>query len=246
VFYNLYNWYKLIGILPGFKQNMQFMETMMGVREKFSLELKHRVQPHPSWDTWVGKLRKTRTGLSFLFYHFAIQGIVEKFLKRFHRNYDDFRHRDYSVMSSDQIFSMYVELDAKMLGQWKAPIINDFLCMVHFGLFRKLTEKWCAGLDPNIQNDLLAGDGHLESAEPTKALIRMAGYVAKHAKLKKLIENIPASDLMEALNQSSFTEFYGMVTSYIDRFGFRCMSEMKLEEIDLNQDSAFLFACLKN
>ena len=44
VFYNLYNWYKLVGVLPGFKQNKQFMETMMGVREGLSDEIEERIE----------------------------------------------------------------------------------------------------------------------------------------------------------------------------------------------------------
>ena len=246
VYYNLYNWYKLVGVLPGFQQNKEFMETMMGVSEALTQEINERISPHPSWTTWKGKLRKIRTGLSFIYYHFAIQGIVEKFLTDFKRDYLRFRARDYSAMTSDQIFRVYIDMERNMIGKWKAPIINDFLCMVHFGVLRKLTQKWLSGLDSTIQNDLLAGEGNLESAEPTKTLIRMAGKVIKNADLKKLIEETAAEDLLEVLTQSSHLDFCNDVLSYIDRFGFRCMSEMKLEEIDLYSDPSYLFVCLKN
>ncbi|MBC7532334.1 MAG: phosphoenolpyruvate synthase [Oligoflexus sp.] len=246
VYYNLYNWYKLVGVLPGFSKNRQFMETMMGVGEELSPEIIERIKPHPSWDTWKGKLRKFRTGLSFVYYHFAIQGIVDKFLFEFKRDYDQFRAHDFSRMSSDDLFAHYLDMDNNMLGKWKAPIINDFLCMVHFGILKGLTGKWLNVLGSSIQNDLLAGEGNLESAEPTKELIRMAGEVVKVPALKTLMENHPVDSLLEALNQSPHQEFYQRVLKYIDRFGFRCMSEMKLEEIDLNTDPSFLFMCLKN
>ena len=246
VYYNLYNWYKLVGVLPGFSKNRQFMETMMGVGEELSPEIIERIKPHPSWDTWKGKLRKFRTGLSFVYYHFAIQGIVDKFLFEFKRDYDQFRAHDFSRMSSDDLFAHYLDMDINMLGKWKAPIINDFLCMVHFGILKGLTGKWLNVLGSSIQNDLLAGEGNLESAEPTKELIRMAGEVVKVPALKTLMENHPVDSLLEALNQSPHQEFYQRVLKYIDRFGFRCMSEMKLEEIDLNTDPSFLFMCLKN
>jgi pyruvate,water dikinase len=246
VFYNLYNWYKLIGVLPGFRHNRDFMETMMGVRERLADEVAERVRPHPSWDTWRGKLRRLRVGLRFGFYHFAIQAIVDRFLTFFNRAYLKYRNIDYTRLGSDAIFAHYLAMDREMLSHWKAPIINDFLTMVHFGALRKLTAAWLAGLDANVQNDLLAGQGNLESAEPTRALIRLAARVAADPDLRRLVEATPPEDLLEALNQSPFPEFFAEVQAYIDRFGFRCMSEMKLEEIDLFTDPTFLFVCLKN
>ncbi|MCG8313698.1 MAG: phosphoenolpyruvate synthase [Pseudomonadales bacterium] len=246
VFYNLYNWYKLVGVLPGFSQNKQFMETMMGVGEELSPEVAERIKPHDSWDTPIGKFRKFKTGLKFLYYHFAIQDIVDQFLRDFQREYKYFRSKNYSRMSSDEIFNEYLAMNRAMLDKWKAPIINDFLCMVHFGVLKKLTGKWLSRLDENIQNDLLAGEGNLESALPTKTLIQFAGEVAKNEGLKALVENTPDAQLLEALKQSEYQGFYHKVCDYIDRFGFRCMSEMKLEEKDLFSDPSFLFVCLKN
>ncbi len=246
VYYNLYNWYKLVGVLPGFSHNRQFMETMMGVGEELSPEIAERIRPHPSWATPVGRLRRLVTGLSFLVYHFRIQSLVDRFLADFRKEYDDFRHRDYVSMRSDEILAAYIEMDQRMLNHWKAPIINDFLCMVHFGLFKKLTERWLSALGSTIQNDLLAGGGEIESAEPTRVLIQFAGRVAANGTLRQLIETTPTEDLLEALNQSEHREFYADVCDYIDRYGFRCMSEMKLEETDLFTDPRFLFVCLKN
>ncbi len=246
VFYNLYNWYKLVGVLPGFKQNKQFMETMMGVGQELSPEVTKRVSPHPSWDTVWGKFRKFKTGVAFVYYHFFIQSIVDRFLRDFRVEYDKFRKLNYETMSSDEIFAKYLEMDRVMLLRWKAPIINDFLCMVHFGMLKKLTNKWLGRLDTNIQNDLLAGEGNLESAEPTKTMIRMAGEITANPELEKIFASEPAGDLYEVLSQSQHTDFFAQVEGYLDRFGFRCMNEMKLEEFDLSSDPKFLFVCIKN
>jgi pyruvate,water dikinase len=247
VYYNLYNWYKLVGVLPGFRHNREFMETMMGVREALTGELEERVRPHESWDTWRGALRRLRVGVSFLGYHLGIQGMVDGFLAFFNREYLKFRNLDYGRMSSDEIFASYLRMEREMLGQWKAPIINDFLCMVHFGMLRKLMRQWLGALDENIQNDLLAGDGNLESAEPTRELLRMARAVAGDPALRTLLLEAPASDLMEALHRlPQHRGFLTEIERYIERFGFRCMSEMKLEETDLFGDPSFLFVVLKN
>ncbi|KYG60376.1 phosphoenolpyruvate synthase [Bdellovibrio bacteriovorus] len=246
VYYNLFNWYKLVGVLPGFKQNREFMETMMGVSEALSEEIADRIKPHPSWDTFSGRIRKAITGFNFIKYHFTIQSTVDDFLATFHRDYDKYRSLPLKRMRGDQLIRIYMELERNMLGRWKAPIINDFLCMVHFGLLRKLTTTWLKDLDSTIQNDLLAGEGGLESAEPTKALLRLANKAAQNPDLRKLIETIDPAEGLEALNQSPYQEFYKSVLDYLDKYGFRCMSEMKLEEIDLLTDPSYLFVCLKN
>lgn len=246
VYYNLFNWYKLVGVLPGFKQNREFMETMMGVTEALSDEINERIKPHESWDTLAGRIRKFRTGLNFLYYHWTIQSMVDDFLKSFHREYDRYKAMPLRTLRGDELCRVYMELERKMLGRWKAPIINDFLCMVHFGILRKLTTKWLSGLDATIQNDLLAGEGGLESAEPTRELLRLASIAAGNPGIRRVIEETDVSETLEALNKSAFQDYYHEICSYIDRFGFRCMSEMKLEMIDLTSDPSFLFSNLKN
>ncbi|MFL5783165.1 MAG: phosphoenolpyruvate synthase [Bacteriovoracaceae bacterium] len=245
VFYNLFNWYKLVGVLPGFKSNKEFMETMMGVSEGLSAEIEERTKSHPSWGTWRGKFRTAITGFNFLKYHFIIQSVVEDFLATFHKDYDRYKAMPLTRMRGDELVNIYAEVERNMLGRWKAPIINDFLCMVHFGLLRKLTLKWF-GAESTIQNDLLAAEGGLESAEPTKAMIKLAHMAAAQPKLKEIILTRESRDGMEAVKQSEFHDFYKALENYIDKYGFRCMSEMKLEEIDLVTDPSYLFVCLKN
>ncbi len=246
VYYNLLNWYKLTSILPGYKFNRSFMETMMGTDEALADEIAHRVRP-PSFDDTLGaKFRKVLTGFKFFWFHLSIQSMVDKFLTDFHIVWDRYRAKDYNSMPADEIYEVYKKLEVEMLWKWHAPIINDFLCMVHFGVFKKLTDKWLGHLGAGFSNDLLAGNGNLESAEPTKRLITLAGEVDKNEELKALILGTPADECLESLRQSKHHEFYRHVADYIDRYGFRCMSEMKLEQKDLHQDPSLFFMFLKN
>lgn len=246
VFYNILNWYKLTSILPGFKYNRQFMETMMGTPHSLSDEIADRIKPPGSQERFASKIRRTISGLKFMYYHFRIQSVVDSFMTTFHLVYEDFRRVNYERLASDEVYEKYQELERRILRQWKAPIINDYLCMVHFGILKKLTGAWLLDLGAGIQNDLLCGEGNLESAEPTRELIRMAGMINADPELRALISSTPAGDLMEKVRQSPHLEFRARIDRYIDRYGFRCMNEMKLEQIDLHMDPSFLFVCLKN
>ncbi len=246
VYYNLLNWYRLLTIVPGFKANRAFMETMMGVGESLSEEIAERCHPDSSHFLLRAKVGRIFSGFKLIYFHFEIQNIVDTFLRRFKRVLAHYRAIPYFGMPADEIYTHFRALENDLLRKWEAPIINDFLCMVHFGILKKLTQKWLSDLDPSVQNDLLAADGHLESAEPTRELIRMAGVAAQNPALKELLESSDPKDTLEALNQSQHKEFYDRVQSYIHHYGFRCMNEMKLEQPDLHQDASFLFVCIRN
>jgi pyruvate,water dikinase len=246
VYYNLLNWYKLTSILPGYKYNRSFMETMMGTDEALQDEIAERVKP-PEFHHGIGaKFRQFITGMKFFYFHLNIQNVVDTFLSEFHKVYNKFRKINFNQLPADKIYEHYMQLEREMLWKWHAPIINDYLCMVHYGMFKKLTGNWLSHLGDSFHNDLLAGNGNLESAEPTKKLITHSAYVSKNPELKNLILNTPNDLCMEALNQSSHQEYYKMVLSYIDSYGFRCMSEMKLEQKDMHQDPSLFFIFLKN
>ncbi len=242
VYYNLLNWYKLTSILPGYKYNRSFMEMMMGTSKSLETEIAECTRPPVS----QSKIIKIFTGIKFLYYHFVIQEKIDEFLLYFQRIYGKYRKLDYSKMTADEILNVYRELENTLLREWKAPIINDFLCMVHFGILKKLTQKWLGHHSDSLQNDLLCGEGNLESAEPTRELIRMATFARKSPPLKRLILNTPNDNCLAILNQSTFHEFKKQVNRYIDLYGYRCMNEMKLEQKDLYQNPSFLFVCLKN
>jgi pyruvate,water dikinase len=246
VYYNLLNWYKLTSILPGYKYNRSFMETMMGTNEALQDEIADRVKPPEFHKGFGASFRQVLTGMKFFYFHLNIQNVVDTFLRDFHLVYNKFRKIDYSRLGADKIYEHYQQLEREMLWKWHAPIINDYHCMVHYGMFKKLTSNWLSYLGDSFHNDLLAGNGNLESAEPTKRLIILSGYVSKKAELKKLILETPNEHCLEALNQSEFQEFYQMVQEYIDNYGFRCMSEMKLEQKDLHQEPGLFFIFLKN
>src|SRR5207237_501623 len=69
----------------------------------------------------------------------------------------------------------------------RAPILNDFLTMLFFGLLRRLIARY--GIDRTavgIHNDLLRGIGGVPSVEPARRIAGLARSIRDDATLREL------------------------------------------------------------
>ncbi len=116
--------------------------------------------------------------------------------------------------------------------------------MIFFGLLKKLTEEWVAVGDDSasLQNDLLCGQGGLESTEPTKLLMRIARWAdGQNEELKRWLDSTPGEDAWQQMSvEGRWPEFKRQLDEYLDEYGFRCINELKLEEKDLHEDPSFI------
>ncbi|MCS6838742.1 MAG: phosphoenolpyruvate synthase [Bdellovibrionaceae bacterium] len=246
IYYNILNWYKLVSILPGFKHNRQFMETMMGTKHSLTDEIANSLQPFAHYNTFGFKVRQFLVGLKFYYFHLTIDRIVADFMTFFNRYYHKYRKLNYKFMPASEIFQHFLELERSVLANWKAPIINDFLCMVHFGLLKKLCQKWLPEFGESLANELISGGSEIESTEPMREILRLSKIVKENNQLAKLFETESPFKVFESLRINGFVDFLKELENYIERFGYRCMNEMKLEEIDLYQDPIPLIQFIKN
>ena len=243
VYYNLGNWYRLVLMLPGSASNKGFMETMMGVQQELDPQVSKIfdfVQNPPKYS--LGK----RLAVLFmtLWRFIRMDSIVHGFQAHFNTVYQKARKTRFEALSLTELVVVYQSLDDKILRRWQAPIINDYLCMIFFGLLKKLTEKWVAAGDaaPSLQNDLLCGQGDLESTEPTKCLMRIASTIDNgDAAFRERFVSAPSKQVWADLvggKRSPSTQ--ALFEDFLDRYGFRCINELKLEEPDLNDDPSFV------
>jgi phosphohistidine swiveling domain-containing protein len=246
VYYNLFHWYRLTGLLPFYGANRSFMETMMGTSQALEDELAERVRP-PAGMAQPSLWQRFWTGLHFLRGHLTIQSQVDRFLSWFHHHYQKALELPIDQMSVNEALSAYENLENRFAHSWQVPILNDFLCMVHFGMFSKTCLKWFPD-HPNLHNDLLAGQGNLESAEPTRAFLRIAERIRQTPELCLQIQTrTDQACVVHFLEQGQGPEWLERaLKDYLAKFGFRCMSEMKLEQPDLHQEPSQLFAFLRN
>lgn len=246
VYYNLIQYYHLIALSPGAKNKGEFMETMMGLKQQLRPDLAEKfdflAQP-PRY-----RLRElARMAGRVLYYFVFLDRAVTRFRSRFDAVYAEVRSRDFRSLPLPEQARLYCDLERAILERWVEPLIVDFFCMIFFGLLKRLTRRWVTGTDASsLQNDLLSGQQDIESTEPTRFLMAIAARVAAaDAGFRDWFLAASPLALWEGIPARS-PEVHRLLLDYLDRYGFRCADELKLEARDLNQDSSFLLEVLQS
>ncbi len=233
VYYNLLNWYRALALFPGFKANRKFMEGMMGVSEALPQEMADRIAP-PSdsgWEKFVDNLKFGRVGLGLVWHEIRIKGTIAKFYARLNAALAR-PDAEIDAMPATALAAEYRLLERQLLAKWDAPLVNDFLCMIAFGLARKTMEK--AGGDDGraFLSNMLIGQGDIVSAEPARMIREMGGMVRGRA---DVVGRLAKADIGAV---DAAPELRAAFDRYIAKFGDRCTQELKLESRTLHEDPA--------
>mgnify|MGYP000279783556 CR=1 FL=1 len=236
VYYNLLSWYKVLALFPGYSLNAEFMENMMGVKERFTLEK----------DTKTSKISALYRTAIMVFKIIGNAVTIKKesaqFLKAINRALDEIKKMDLDHMTAYELKRMWINLDADLTPKWKAPVINDSFAMIYFGRLQKFIEKHLATDNPNLQNDLLCGSQDIISVEPIHESIRIATEIQNDTLLKELFLEKTEAEIWASLEGHKIKE---TIQEYITRFGDRCVGELKLETVSFKQDPTLFLSTLK-
>ena len=232
IYYNLGSWYRVLALLPGYRLNAGLMEGMMGVKEGIPAALR----PEPSA---TGRVRDAlgliRSVLGLIVAHVRLPRMRDRFYGRV----DDALARHGAETNSldlDALVEAYTALDARLLRQWDAPLVNDFFAMIWFGLANRAADSWIGG---GALGGLLAGDGDVVSAEPARHIDQIAEAVRSHPGLvARFADDEPKS---VRLGLAAHPAIEAEVDAYLDRFGDRCLEELKLESLTLADDPTPMF-----
>lgn len=233
VYYNLLNWYRLLAMLPGYSVNRQFMEQMMGVREGIPSDVAAGIA-HRTWSQrQADRLRLAWSGAGLIWNHLVLAGKIRAFYARLN---DAMAAPEppLAQMRLDQLAAEFRTLESRLITRWDAPLINDFLAMIFFGVLGKLCKKWCPGATENLQNDLIGDEGGIISTEPARRITEMARLAASDEQFVNALCNEDVASLERQIQQHSAME--SAYRSYLDRFGDRCLEELKLESATLVDD----------
>lgn len=243
VYYNLLNWYRVLALLPGYTVNREFMERMMGVREK--------LEDPPSVPAVAGKWEDTARTVRMAGKLIAAQRGLAREVPAFHARVDaalaPLARADLSARSADALAALYRDLEEKLLRHWRAPLVNDFFAMIFFGVLVRLVERWMPGAPPTLANDLLCGEGGIISTEPARRVLELSARVAADPALTALFASEPDDARLWARIGAApeHADFHGALRAYLDRFGDRCANELKLETLTHGDDPSFLVRLIR-
>jgi phosphohistidine swiveling domain-containing protein len=230
MYYNLLNWYRLLALIPGFRLNRRFMESMMGVREPLPQSLLDEISRK-------GKARDLFAVAKMIF------ALVYR-LARLRRDTDLFHRRIAAVLAASprlqdldarELVAEFSRLEEELLTNWRAPLVNDFFAMVFYGTLRSLSARWfAADEDSSLSNDLLCAAGGMVSTEPAHRIAELADLVRGDEGLTAAVEVGDVELAVETLAERP--RAFAAFNAYLERFGDRCPNELKLESTTLHQN----------
>ncbi len=238
VYYNLESWYRALAMLPGYRVNARFMETMMGVKERFDL---------PDETEKVGSFRAWSRLLWSVLKMLGLFAKLPSERRKFKAVLDaiilEYQALDFDAMRPDEAMQRYLFFENFLLKKWKAPLVNDFFAMIFFGVLK----KQCANLNPgnpSLHNDLLTGSRDIISTEPVRRILAIADALHEDTKARDYFLANEESVIWKNLAQ--FPKVQALVMGYLDRFGERTVGELKLETITYNQEPERFIAILQS
>lgn len=239
VYYNLLSWYKVLSLFPGYALNARFMETMMGVKERFDVPQAHgsRISAFFRTGIMIGRIAWNRL---------TIRRQSRKFMQEVEKELQQIRRLQPDNMSSFELMEVWLGLDKRLTARWKAPLVNDSFAMLYFGRLQQFVRKQVGDKHPNLHNDLLCGSRDIISVEPVHRSLDLSAEIMNSGELKDLFETHTAAQVWNALQEERYAAFYGKILAYLDDFGERCVGELKLETVSFRQQPSLFVETLQS
>jgi phosphohistidine swiveling domain-containing protein len=239
VYYNLLSWYKMLAMVPGYSINAEFMENMMGVKERFELKEDYRMSKG------LARLRIIGMVFKMIGLQRRLPRERNKFMTHLNSIMAEYQSHDYAKMTPSEIAGHYARFEQTLLLKWKAPLINDFFAMIWFGVLQKKTAKLCPE-EPNIHNDLLCGSQDIISVEPIHRSMKIAQMIREDQECTDFFNNTKPVDIWDSLEKGSYPKIKQEFDEYIEKFGNRCVGELKLETISYSQNPSLFVKIIKS
>ena len=239
VYYNLLSWYKALAMLPGYSINAEFMEKMMGVKERFELK---QVKTRTKFQERLRVIKMVRTILKNLR---ALPQMRIDFVKDFNAKMNEYNAIDFSKKNADELMFLYLNFEQTLLKKWKAPLVNDFFAMIYFGVLQKLVVKYNIDTTGTVHNNLMCGAKDIISTEPIQRCLSIATLIQNDGNAKSVFLNYSAVEILKQIPTIN-TNIQKEISDYIEKFGNRCVGELKLETITYKQNPAAFIQIIKS
>lgn len=240
VYYDITNWYNVLSILPFSGKIISVWQEMLGVSNK-----------DISVDFHAGFFEKGHVLFSFIRYlhttpkdmeklNALFSELYPKYLKRIEESSHELYSEDISK-GIDKLLSIYSDIEEELIPLWDLTLVNDMYAFIY---------SYIAG---RRHPEEISHIKELESMRPVEALNRIIRLA------KTDISNIQKSEDHEMNSDNdkrgmrpdevyfmSSKEYLREKESYIEKYGDRCLFELKLETRTYRTDPELLDEYVKS
>ena len=234
IYYNLNSWYMLTSIFPGKKNNINYMENMMGVKTKMT-KTKH---------VKMSIFDLLNLGVRLKWRLDNMKRYSKKFLNKFEEVVTPYLQNTFDGMDEQELLKTFKYIEENIVDDFTTPIINDVGAMMYYGKLTKFVNKLPVN-DPNgFISNKVSKQGGVESAKSAPLYLAIIEKIKADSKIKEDFINLEVNELYNKYHNNSVLS--KPIKDYIKEFGPRVMDELKLETITLYEDPTFLYQMLKN
>ncbi|MBV6442968.1 MAG: Prodigiosin synthesizing transferase PigC [Saprospiraceae bacterium] len=233
VYYRLDNWYRMMSLVYGSRRSMQAWEKAVGLAQGESHSM------HFSF--W----KKVRTVLASVWLILNYRQGNKRFFEEFYKNYAVLRDFRSHLSSPEQLWRHYENATGRLFRPWHLTLVNDFLAFKAFGWLQELTKQYGDDYSESLANDLLCGQGGVESEEAILSVLELKEAVKNDAELSALFR-LPAGDILPLLAGPKYRMFYEKLHQHLEKYGDRTLEELKLEVKSPRSHPEIFIGLLKN
>lgn len=219
VYYRIENWYDLIKLIPG-RRNQLFFEEMLNPVKKKGAEA--------SASRWA-LLNPTFLILSFRFGWLLVRSstMSKSFSIKFAKKYEEYNRLDWSTMTVQASLSHIRSIRQELLVLWGIPILNDVKVIIFHGFLKTALFK---NSDNAAYLRFLQGLTDQASVQPLRALHQLG------EEIEKKINDNGAAGLAELKSTKAWPQVELAAKEFIEKFGGRTPDELQLENPRLAED----------
>lgn len=211
----------------------------MGLREELPAEILTELTGANWKARFQDSFRLVSSIAGLLKNYFILPQQIRRFYQRLERALDLSQlPAGLTEMRPDELAAYYRSLEGRLLTRWDAPLVNDFFAMIFYGVLRKLTTQWCGDMEETLQNDLVSGEGGMISAEPARRVQQLAAIATQDQTFVQLLCTGSLDQILLKIEQ--IPAFQQQYQDYLQKFGDRCLEELKLESLTLHDDPLVL------
>ena len=233
VYYRLDNWYRMMALVYNSKRSMQAWETAVGLPDSASDAYQFPL---------MGKI-KTALSVSWLVINYKRGN--KRFFKDFATAYKQFQDFQGHLGNPASLWNHLEKSIERTFEQYHLTIVNDYLAFKAFGWLQDAIQKFGISENPELANELVVGQGGVESELAVMSFLHLKAQVLGDARLRTVFEE--ADDIvLETLKLPDFASFYRDWQAYLQRFGDRTLGELKLEVKSPRQNPELLVQLVKS